>query len=105
MRNMNLYNANSNEFSELIDNAKVRLKTRNFKYKKLIDASLKILNNFPNLQLFMEGDAPEKLNKIECKMLKKLVSLHMQISDFEDQEIFFLGGKEFYLYLKNMHII
>jgi len=105
MRKMSLYNTNSDEFSLLIDKAKVKLKARNCKYRKLVDASLKILNNFPNLQLFMEGEAPQKLNKTECEMLKKLVSLHMQISDFEEQEIFFLGGKEFYLYLKNMRVI
>lgn len=102
---MSLYNIKSIEFSELIDKAKVKLKNSNFKYKKLIEKSLKILKDYPNLQLLFEGQTPTNLNKIECKMLQKLLMLHLKINDFEDQEIFFLGGKEFYLYLKNMHVI
>lgn len=102
---MSLYNIKSIEFSELIDKAKVRLKNRNLRYKKLLEKSSKILNDFPNLQLFLEGETPANLNKTECEMLQKLVTLHMQINNFEEQEIFFLGGKEFYLCLKNMHVI
>ena len=105
MDKMAIYNINSIEFSEFIDNAKVKLKNKNLKYKKLLDKSLKILNDFPNLQMLFEGDIPKKLSNKECRMLHKFILLNMKKNNFEEQEIFFLGGKEFYLYLKNMHII
>jgi len=105
MSKMAMYNLNSIEFSEFIDNAKVRLKNKNFKYKKLLDKSLKILNDFPNIQMLFEGDIPKKLSNKECRMLHKLILLNMKIHNFEEQEIFFLGGKEVYLYLKNMRVI
>lgn len=105
MSKMAIYNLNSIEFNEFIDNVKVKLKTKNFKYKNLLDKSLKILNDFPNLQMLFEGDIPKKLNNTECRMLHKLILLNMKINDYEEQEIFFLGGKEFYLYLKNMSVI
>ena len=45
------------------------------------------------------------LNEKECKMLQKLVSLHLQISDYEDRKIFFLGARENYFYFKNLGLI
>lgn len=105
MDKMSLYNKDSIEFSELIDKSKVNLKKHNSEYRKLIKSSLKILNDFPNLKALFEDDIVENLNKKECKMLQKLFVLHMKIRNYEEQEIFFLGSKEFYLYLKNMAVI
>ena len=44
-------------------------------------------------------------NENECKMLQKLVSLHLQMSDYEDRKIFFLGARENYFYFKNLGLI
>lgn len=45
------------------------------------------------------------LTKTECKMLQKLISIYMQISNIEEKEIFILGGKEIYIYLKELDLI
>ena len=38
-------------------------------------------------------------------MLQKLITIHMDIRDFEEKEIFLLGGKEMFLYLKDVGLI
>ena len=38
-------------------------------------------------------------------MLQKLFNLHLDIKDFEEQTIFFLGGTEAYFYFKNIGIL
>lgn len=38
-------------------------------------------------------------------MLQKLVALYMGICDIEEKEIFLLGGKEMYFYLKDVGLI
>ena len=38
-------------------------------------------------------------------MLQKLNSLYMQMCDFEEREIFFLGAREAYYFFKNIGII
>lgn len=105
MEEIRLYDINSIEFSELIDTARVELKRNNSEYKKLQNKVNKIMESYPNLQLLFEDDRVMSLNEEECKMLQKLVSLHLQISEYEDRKIFFLGARENYFYFKNLGII
>ena len=63
------------------------------------------MESYPNLQLLFEDNRVMSLNEEGCKMLQKLVSLHLQISEYEDRKIFFLGAKENYFYFKNLGII
>ena len=104
MEEIRLYDMNSIEFSELIDTARVELKS-NSEYKELQNKVNEIMEKYPNLQLLFEDDRVMSLNEEECKMLQKLVSLHLQISEYEDRKIFFLGARENYFYFKNLGII
>lgn len=63
------------------------------------------MNKYPNLQLILEKDVELILNETESKMLQKLASLYMEILDLEEKEIFLLGGKEMYFYLKDSGVI
>ena len=51
-----LYDTNSIEFSELIDNARIELENNNLEYKKLSKELHEIMDRFPNLQLLLEDD-------------------------------------------------
>ena len=105
MEEIRLYDINSIEFSELIDTARVELKRNNSEYKELQNKVNKIMELYPNLQLLFEDDRVMSLNEEECKMLQKLVCLHLQMSEYEDRKIFFLGARENYFYFKNLGII
>ena len=104
MEEIRLYDMNSIEFSELIDTARVELKS-NSEYKELQNKVSEIMEEYPNLQLIFEDDKVMNLNEKECKMLQKLVSLHLQMRDYEDRKIFFLGARENYFYFKNLGLI
>lgn len=104
MEEIRLYDMNSIEFSELIDTARVELKS-NPEYKELQNKVSEIMEEYPNLQLIFEDDKVMNLNENECKMLQKLVSLYLQMSDYEDRKIFFLGARENYFYFKNLGLI
>ena len=56
-------------------------------------------------QIIFEEQMELNLTKTECKMLQKLISIYMQISNIEEKEIFILGGKEIYIYLKELDLI
>lgn len=105
MEEIRLYDINSIEFSELIDTARIELKNNNSDYKELQNKVNEIMEKYPNLQLLFEDDRVMSLNEEECKMLQKLVSLYLQISEYEDRKIFFLGARENYFYFKNLGII
>lgn len=104
MDEIRLYDINSEEFSELIDSAKVSLKDDE-KYKKLKNEIQKIMDKFPILQLLLEDNLIKNLNETECKMLQKIISLYTEISILEEQKIFFLGARENYFYLKNLNLL
>ena len=63
------------------------------------------MEKYPNLQLLFEYDKVMNLNEEECKMLQKLISIYLQMSDLEERKIFFLGARENYFYFKNMNLI
>lgn len=105
MEEIRLYDINSIEFNDLIDTSRVELKRNNSEYKELQNKVNKIMESYPNLQLLFEDDRVMSLNEEECKMLQKLVSLHLQMSEYEDRKIFFLGARENYFYFKNLGII
>lgn len=98
-------NIELDEIYNLIEDIKEELKNNNLKYKKLKENFYKILDEFPNLQLIFEEEMELNLTKTECKMLQKLISIYMQISNIEEKEIFILGGKEMYSYLKELDLI
>ena len=100
-----LFNIDCIELVELIDKAKVALRYKNKEYKKLLDEVIELKESNPNLQMIFEDDKDISLTKNDCKMLQKLVSLELEIRNFEEQEIFFLGGKEAYFYFKNIGIL
>lgn len=105
MDDLELYNIDSAELNELINSVKVELKNSNADYKKLVDQVSKIKNEYPNIQSLFENDFVKSLNENECKNLQKIFDLYLQISVYEEQKIFFLGGKELYLYFKKMNLI
>lgn len=91
--------------NEAIEERKIDLMKNNNNYKKSRKNFDDIMNKYPNLQLILEEDREVILNENECKMLQKLVTIYMDICDLEEKEIFLLGGKEMYFYLKDTGII
>ena len=91
--------------AEAIEERKTDLLNKNTEYKNLRKRLDDIFNKYPNLQYILEEGHHLVLNESECKMLQKLITIHMDIRDFEEKEIFLLGGKEMFLYLKDVGLI
>ena len=105
MNQKGIYDIELCDFNEMISDTKVALRNKNTTYKKLLNKVENIMDNYPNLQMIMEDDKDISLTKIDCKMLQKLFNLQIEIQALEEQEIFFLGGREAYYYFKNIEIL
>lgn len=105
MNEYKLFDKEIIDINELINNAKVDLRNKNSEYKNLLYEVAKIKERHPNLQLIFEENEDVILTKNDCKMLQKLFNLELDIRNFEDKELFFLGGKEAYFYFKNIGIL
>ena len=93
MENCKLYDIDSGELDELIDSRRISLRTQNERYKNLSDKVCEIKENYPNILALFENDEVKSLNEEECKNLQKIIALYMQMSTYEDREIFFLGAQ------------
>lgn len=91
--------------NEAIEERKCDLITRNEEYKNLREKFNDIMNEYPNLQLILEENRQMILNEMECKMLQKLVAIYLKMTDIEDKEVFLLGSKEMYYYLKDTGVL
>ena len=90
--------------NEAIEERRTDLINRNEDYKNLREKFNYIMNKYPNLQFILE-DTEMILDETECNMIQKLAKIYMEICNFEEKEIFLLGGKEMYFYLKDAGVI
>lgn len=93
-------------FEEYLYNVRRNLKNNNEEYIELQKEYHKILDENENLIWVLEGDIKDRtLSNYECFALSKLVKIHYDIHSIEEKEIFFLGGKEAYLFFKKIGIL
>ena len=93
-------------FEEYLENIKLNLRKTNEKYKELQKEYHKILDENENLTCILEGNIQDrKLSSDECFALSKLVQINYDMKEIEEKEIFFLGCKELYFFLKKIEIL
>ena len=64
------------------------------------------LDENENLTWILEGNIQDrKLSSDECLALSKLVQINYDMKEIEEKEIFFLGCKELYFFLKKIEIL
>lgn len=105
MEEKRLYDVDSIEFNELLDTARIELKNDDLEYQDLENQVNEIMDKYPRIHSLFENDEVLNLNEEECRMLQNLISLYLQMSNFEERKIFFLGARENYFYFKNMNLI
>lgn len=105
MENIKIFDMSSEELYELIDSVRVNLLKDNSEYKKLRHEVSDIVTEYPNLAEIYDTTVTLELTKEECKMLQQMMILNRKISDYEEHEILFLGGKIAYIYFKKIGLI
>ena len=76
-------------------------------YKQLLKKHKSILEEYKNLSLLLEDNENNDIefNAEECKILQKLIQINIDMKQMEEKEIFFLGAKENYFYLKKIGVL
>ena len=93
-------------FEEYLDNVRRNLRNNNEEYIELQKEYHKILGENENLIWVLEGNIKNRnLSNDEFFALSKLVKIHYDIHSIEEKEIFFLEGKEAYLFFKKIGIL
>ena len=93
-------------FEDYLQNARKNLKKSSDKYIKLKREYHEILEKNENLNWVLEGEAKGRtLTNEECFSLSKLVKIYFDLQAMEEKELFFLGARENYSYLKNIRVL
>ncbi len=98
-------NLDMEELDRLVDSAIVDLERNNLEYRNLRNKVRNIQNKYENVSKIMDQDEVENLSKEECEMLQKVLQLKIEIEIIEDREIYFLGGRQAYYYLKKLQLL
>ena len=93
-------------FEDYLQNARKNLKKSSEKYNKLSKEYREILLKNKNLNWVLEGEVKGRtLTNEECFLLSKLVKIYFDLQTMEEKELFFLGARENYSYLKNIRVL
>ena len=102
----NFYEEYEDMFEEYLEDVIGNLKNKNEIYKELQSKYSQILNENQNIAWILEGQNEDRqLSNEECKTLFKLIQINFEMKQLEKKEVFFAGGKEAYIYFKNIGII
>lgn len=105
MKNDKLYDIDSVELTESIGNLKLDLKRNNATYREIFEKLESIKEKYPNVRKLWEDEKYSKLSEEESKALLETINLYRYLLKIEQYEIFLLGGKECFGYLKKIKAV
>ena len=105
MKKFRLYDINSVELFKCMEDLKRNLYKTNKNYKMIYDKIEKIKCKFPKIRGILEDEEVYELNLKESQALLETINLLRDLLRIEQYEIFLLGGRQNYGYLKLLKII
>lgn len=105
MKKCKLYDLESVELFECMEDIKRELKKHNMEYKELFTKIEKLKEKYPNIRGILEDEEICEMTLEESKALLETINLYRDLFRIEQYEIFLFGGRETYNYLKNLRII
>lgn len=105
MKMFDLYDVDSVELFECIENAKQDLQKNNDEYKEIFRKIEKIKEKYPNIRGILEDEKVIQMSALECSEFVKCINLYRDLLKIEQNEIFFLGGKWCFEYLRRIDVL
>lgn len=105
MKNYSLYDMESVELFECIEELKRDLYSKNNEYRKVYDKIEKIKCKYPKIRGILEDEQVYKLALVESQALLRVINLMRELLRIEQYEIFLLGSRENYEYMKKLKIL
>ena len=105
MKMFDLYDVDSVELFECMENAKLDLKKNNDEYKDISRKIEKIKEKYPNIRGILEDEKVTQMSALECSELVNCINLYRDLLRIEQNEIFFLGGRWCFEYLRRIGVV
>ena len=105
MKKSSLYDMESVELFECMENIKRDLKASNKEYKELFTKIERFKDKYPNIRGILEDERITEMTLEECKVLLETINLYRDLLKIEQYEMFLFGVREMYNYFKSVRII
>lgn len=105
MKRYSLYGTESVELFECIENLKKDLSSKNSEYKEIQRKIERLKSKYPKIRGILEDEEVYELTLQESKVLLEVINLMRDLLRIEQYEIFLLGGRENYEYMKKLEIL
>lgn len=105
MKKINLYDIESVELFECMENLKLDLKKQNTEYKEIFNKIEKLKIKYPNIRGILEDEKICELTLEESKALLEAINLYRDLLKLEQYEVFLLGNRECFEYLKKIKVV
>lgn len=105
MKKYSLYDMDSIELFECIENLKRDLSSKNSEYKEIQRKIERLKNKSPKIRGILEDEEVYELTLQESQALLEAINLIRDLLRIEQYEIFLLGGRENYEYMKKLKIL
>lgn len=105
MKNCKLYDMDSIELTECIGSLKLDLKKNNSEYKEISEKIEDLKEKYPTIRNFLEDEKSSKLSDEEGKAFFEVISLYRKLISVEQYEVFLLGGRECFEYLRKIKAV
>jgi hypothetical protein len=99
------FNYEYNSFSDFIDEQSVKNIKNTEKYQELNKKIKEITNKYPRVVMFLEDKVIAEITEEEQQAIIDILIIKEEIRILEEKEIFKLGGKEMYGFLKQMDLL
>ena len=105
MKNCKLYDIDSPELFECMENVKLNLKNNNDEYKEIFRKIEKIKNKYPNIRGVLEDEEICEMTIDEVKSLLESINLYRDLLRIEMYEMFWFGSRSCFEYLRKINVL
>ncbi len=105
MEEENLFDLECINYMEYISDIYVKLTKNNDRVISYLNEIKDIYCKYPKLEKLFDDEEVDGLNREECRAFIEVSAIKREIEIINEREIFFAGGKEAYIYFKNIGVI
>lgn len=95
----------TDDFLDYLETNRMKIVRQNAEYKELEDKVSKIKAENPNVRTFLEEKETVSLTDVEQNAVLDILEIQGKMDNIEMKEVFKLGGREMFVFIKQMKLL
>ena len=95
----------TDDFLDYLETNRMKIVRENAEYKQLEDEISKIKAENPNVRIFLEEREAVSLTDVEQNAVLDILEIQGKMNNIEMKEVFKLGGREMFVFIKQMKLL